>query len=60
MNNLPNDSLPYQSGWVCPICRMVMAPFAPSCFNCKPKKENLQFDLKYYTLCQSTEFKGYP
>lgn len=31
---------PAAKGWECPKCGAVMAPFAPSCFYCKPKMEN--------------------
>jgi hypothetical protein len=27
----------YQTGWVCPKCEAVMAPFMPVCTTCKPK-----------------------
>jgi hypothetical protein len=27
------------SGWICPKCEAVMAPFHPTCWYCKPKKE---------------------
>ena len=26
-------------GWQCPICKIVNAPHAPACLNCKPQEE---------------------
>jgi len=40
MINMPIGDFPLpQQGWQCPICKSVMAPSTPMCFNCKPKNQ---------------------
>lgn len=33
-----NGSMCYQTGWVCPKCGAVMAPWQNSCIYCRPKE----------------------
>ena len=37
-----------KQGWQCPICKGIMSPNYPTCFNCKPNKA-----IAIYTICGS-------
>lgn len=36
--NISGGSMCYQTGWVCPKCGAVMAPWQNSCVYCRPKE----------------------